>query len=585
MRKLIQGLGLMVLFLLISSCVNKDYDLDQVDGTVGFGSGGVTLPNDNSTAEIILDDLLNISNSDIVITNEQGDYLLSKGTDEVDPVKVTIDPIDLVSEVSEGLSLDIDVPQELTPFMGMTIDVTEYNIAADGRIAWFGYEFDAPEAVKDLEFVGLGINGEGCDFIFNLSLPMETICFEHVDLFFPDRLDMTWLNPIEGAVFDSSTNTLHLKDYVKPGDVQLRFKVTRIRVGHTSDDNYADFTNGHIAVKGTISADVKVASLKVPSESHVSLSSSIDFSKVSITSAHGIFDPDIDMLEVGTVEITSIPDFLLDEEVVVDLDNPQIWMTIHSTMPLGGKLKGKLTSDCYPQGIILDTPGRIVNIKGSTDASEVETRVLLCRYNPGIDTNEIQVIEDENLSKLVQKMENGMKLEFLVTEIKADQEQCTVLLGHEYHLTPAFQFAAPLAFGPQAAIVYSDVFKDWNGDINKLDLSKGTYVHVMATAVNKVPANLEVDVAPLGVDGQVLNELAVELIKNDAAGSNGSPVESPIEVKITDTTGNGLKKLDGISLHLKASSNEQLRGETLNKQSQTLVLKDIQVRLVGKIRI
>jgi hypothetical protein len=73
--------------------------------------------------------------------------------------------------------------------------------------------------------------------------------------------------------------------------------------------------------------------------------------------------------------------------------------------------------------------------------------------------------------------------------------------------------------------------------------------------------------------------LNVELIKKEVAGTKDGANESPIEAKISGD----VSRLDGIVLKLKANSNEQLRGVTLNKNSQTLLLKDVTAKLVGKI--
>ena len=117
-------------------------------------------------------------------------------------------------------------------------------------------------------------------------------------------------------------------------------------------------------IKGTIFADMKIAKIIIPTEEIGQVSGSISIEDMNIVRAHGVFDPEIKMEEIGVVTINETPAFLLHDEVILDLDNPQIWLRIHSTMPLGGTVKAVIRSDVYPEGITLDTPGRMIQIKG-----------------------------------------------------------------------------------------------------------------------------------------------------------------------------------------------------------------------------
>ena len=576
------GFQALLCSLVVMGCVNDNYKFDKIDVTLGFGGDQLTLPTNNSIAEIQLDDLLNIENSDIVDVAENGDYMFGKDPEAVAPVSVVIAPFKLVEATEYDNSFDIAVPAVLKPYAGLVQDVSRMGIEAGGRIATLSYDFEVPDAVQSLEYLGVGYGG--VKLSLDLWLPGIIRRFEYIELELPTLLEMTCLAPTDGATFDPATNKLRLSNYQNNGQLHLDFIVTRINIGFKDSDNHVELKDHHLYLTGTVKAAAKVAELQVPSEDTVHISGKIDFSGIDITSAYGIFDPDINMRDAGTVTITSIPDFLLDKEVVVDLDNPQIWLKVRSTMPLGGTIKGILRSDTYPQGIRLDNDNQDIHIKPSEDgATEVETRVLLCRYNPGVDTNEYQVIEDDNLSKLVNTLQEGMKLEFQIEEVRANQQPGLILLGYEYHLTPTYSFSAPLAFGPNATIVYHDTFKGWNSDINSIQLSKGAYVHLTATAVNKIPANLEASIVPIDVEGNQLADLQVEMIKNEVAGSQNESTESPIELKVTDNTGYGLKKLDGLNIKLKASSNTQLRGVTLNRSSQTLMLKNIKAEIVGRI--
>ena len=586
MKKIMTKHHLMALLAIAGSwaltgCTNDDYDLDQVDYTLGFGGAQLTLPGGNSTTDIPLEDLLKIGDSDLISTTETGDYVFGKQPEGVNPVDVTIAPITLTEDKSSGLSFSVNLPEALRLLAGVVVRPADYGVELkpEGNISLLNYEFDAPDAVKALESVGLGT--DGVDLTLNVSLPSAVRHIASVGIDLPDYLRMTCTNLPASGRFDESTNQLTLTD-IAGGDIRLNFRVTSIDVAPSAAadaKNYAVFANGKFSLMGFIQLSINIDELQVPSEPTLELSGSAGFTGISITSARGQFDPDINLTEAGTVTINSIPEFLTGSEIVADLDNPQIWLTLHSTMPLGGRIDALLSSDTYPQGIAL-TDNKAIIVKGSADGdTEQDTKVLICRYNPGVDASEYQVIEDENLPKLVTTLREGMQVRFGINQVKASQETATVRLGHQYHLTPEYRFTAPLAFGPEAVVVYTKTEAGWQDDINKASLVNGAYVYLTATAVNKIPANLKLEVTPLGTNGQPLSATKVEIVKGDVAGVKTGSMESTLEVKVSGD----ISQLDGIELKLKATSNEVLRGVTLNKQLQTLRLKDVSIEVAGKV--
>ena len=246
-------------------------------------------------------------------------------------------------------------------------------------------------------------------------------------------------------------------------------------------------------------------------------------------------------------------------------------------MPLGGTINAQLTSDTHTSPIVLDP----IPVAASPDGiTPYVTRIVICRQAPAGLTDYTPLIVS-NLSDLIKKLKEPMEIKFTVTSAKATQETATIKLGYTYRLAPEYKFECPLAFGDKAVIVYTDTETDWHKDIDKLQLANGAYVHATATAVNKIPADLELIINPLDVNGQELDAsiLHVDLIQKDVAGTKDAATESPVEVKISGD----ITRLDGVKLKLKAKSNNQLRGVTLNKTTQTLQLKDLTVKVVGKV--
>lgn len=579
--------------LLLLGCTNADYDFDKVDYTLGFGGGDITLPSNNSTKEILLDDLLDISTSDLITTEANGDYKLFKEPDNaIEPVEVNVERITIASHTESSLEYPAinlpeipDVVRELFPgsvplpfnydtgIPGIeSIDIPV--LEASGAISLLEYEFDADPAIKSLEYVEVGENGQGVNLTLDLTIPSPISKFGYVKIDLPDMLTMTC--PSKANYFDTNSNTLTLSN-CSPNEVKhLVFNVTRINVKTIDENNFVKLENGKFMLKTTVGLGIAISELKLPNEPALTISGVARFGDLVITEARGKFDPAINLDDVGTVNINSLPDFLTEEEVVADIDNPQIWLTLSSTMPLGGTINAQLTSDTHP------TPIKLSPIEVAASADGVNpalTRIVVCRHAP-TDLAGYTPMIVPNLSELIEKLKEPMEIKFTVSSAKADSETpVNIKLGHTYKLTPEYKFECPLAFGDKAVIVYSETENDWNKDIDKLNLSQGSYVHVTATAVNKIPADLVLEIKPLDKNGQELSSLHVELIKKEVAGTKDAAVESPIEAKISGD----VSSLDGVTLKLKAKSNEQLRGVTLNKNSQTLKLKDLSVKVIGKV--
>lgn len=570
--------------LLLLGCTDSDYDFDKVDYTLGFGGDEITLPGTSSTKEITLDDLLDITTSDIITTEANGDYKLFKEPDNaIAPINVNVDRITISANKSQGMSFDIDLPDIPASLQGQKI-VLPYNVLGQdpidipevgGEVSLLDYEFDAGSSIKSVEYVEIGENGQGVDLTLDLTIPDAINKLASLTINLPDMLTMTC--PSMEDKFDAKTNVLTLTNYPVNGSIHIVFNATRINVKTIDENNFVKLENGKFILKSNVSLTLKISEITVPNTNKLTVSGVTLFDDIIITEARGVFDPDIDLKDIGTVTINSLPSFLTDEEVVADIDNPQIWLTLSSTMPLGGTINAQLTSDTHPTPIVLDP----IQVASSADGvNPVLTRIVICRQAPDGLTGYAPMIVD-NLSDLIKKLKEPMEIQFAVTSAKANQTPATVKLGYTYNLAPEYKFECPLAFGDNAVIVYSDTENGWHEDIDKLQLAKGAYVHIIGTAVNKIPADLVLDIIPLDVNGQELNSstINVDLIKKDVPGAKDAPQEAPIELKISGD----ISRLDGVTLKLIATSNEQLRGVTLNKTTQTLLLKDVSAKLVGRI--
>ena len=569
--------------MLLLGCTNADYDFDKVDYTLGFGSGELVLPSNNSI-NITLDDILNLGNSDLISTTTSGDYVLSKKPEDVSPITVSVDPLVQTIDESGEQSFTIDLPAEIQALAGTLVNVKDklgHSLEGSGNISLISYKFDVDPVVKELKYVGIGYEN-GVDLKLNIQLP-SSVKEAKLTIQLPRNFDMTYTGT--AGTFNTANNTLTLdvNQNSNASNMQPTFKVKGINMQKYDEKNYAtyDANKNEVIMLSDIALNIEILQLQVPSTPSITLKGTPSFDPIVVTSARGVFDPAIDLDNIGTATINDIPNFLTDKEVVADIANPLIWLTLKSDLPLGGIIEAKISSSTYPQGIMIDGANAIeLKPKAPGATLGAETKVVLCRRAPE-NLNGYKPIEIEDLSKLIQKLQDGMKLSFTATKAKAKQEEATVELGKKYELTPSYNFNAAMSLGDKAVIVYSDKENDWNKDIDKLELSNNSTITLTAAVENQVPADLEINISPVDKNGQTLTALTVTPIKNKvAAGASAGE----IQYDITDASGKALKQLDGVDYRLKvtAPSDAAQKGKTLNKNHQ-IHIKEIKVQVKGKV--
>ena len=151
-----------------TACMDSNYDVSDLDKNVAFGSDeGLKLPSKNSTKEIELSDLLDIDDSDVISTDENGNYVFAKGAGEADvtPARPEIDRINVaqstppanydlaIDELNENLCVPASVPDAAIDAAINTIweERIPASITSKGRITLFNYHTDLPIEVVDLQ--------------------------------------------------------------------------------------------------------------------------------------------------------------------------------------------------------------------------------------------------------------------------------------------------------------------------------------------------------------------------------------------------------------------------------------------------
>ena len=574
--------SLLVGGFLVTGCTNSDYDFNEIDATMGFGGDGLELPA-SSTMDIPLKDVLDLEENGSVKLDDEGNYLFQltgSGSSEANP---KIEPIRL-----EGRSYNANIPISLSASAKATRSLTASSVIPEVKEKMFEYH-GVDKSVKSLTKANmkpvtmkLTLGFSGISSVISkikkatLTLPgylsLKRVVRDGNDMPIPTspRIDIADISTSRDMVLTITSNELLFSEQDAYGTLSIA------EDGKIDMDGYFGLKIDDFELTGT------------PSTANMSIAAKVEVENIELTSATGVFDPEVNFGTLGEVDITGVPDFLSDDNVVADLANPQILLTINNEMNVAATVKATVTATKSGQTTATVQLPEMYIEKNSVSPT---TQICICREKtPELTAQygEKNVYAVSNLSTLINKIPDHVSIGNV--EARADQSrEATVEFGKPYHITPSYEVYAPLAFGKDAVIEYSDQFDGWNDDIDDLELSENTYVRLTADAISKVPAALILEATPLGVGGaDISNLIEVNIKKGEVSASTDgeTAVTSPLEVEIREKVKGGLKQLDGLSYKVQGKATHNgttVEGITLNANKHTLKLNNIKVKLVGKI--
>ena len=572
--------SLLTLGFSVTGCTNDDYDFDQIDATMGFGSGELEIPA-SSTMNIPLSDILELEEGGSVKIAANGDYLFQLTGSDASSASPMISPIVLRgNSYSSTLTLNASSAAKGTRAAG-----THLSFVSPKELMFKYNGTDA--AVKDLK--SAEVAGE-IELKINLTLGGLSSAIATIDkatLTLPGYLEISQVTGNGNPMVNGSKITV--ENVSTSRNLQLTIKAKKL--DFENQDAYGKVVignNGSIKMDGYFDLGIEANVTRVPT-SALTIGANVNVNDITLKSATGIFDPEINISSLGDVSVTGVPDFLSEDGVRADLDNPQIILSIKNDMDAAAKVSAKVISTKNDQNLaIVQLPE--MNICKTTVAPV--TKICICRHKTAELTAQYgaaNVYEVSNLATLInQHIPDYVQITDVETKADPSQEM-TIEFGRYYKVVPSYEIYAPLAFAEDAVIEYADDFDGWNDDLDDLELSEGTYVRLTADAQNLVPATLIVEATPLGVGGTDISNLIEVNVKKGtvkASADGVTAVNSPLEIELREKVKGGLQKLDGLSYKVKGKASHDgttVTGINLNSEKHTLKLENINVKLVGKV--
>lgn len=573
--------SLLTLGFSVTGCTNNDYDFDQIDATMGFGSGELEIPA-SSTMSIPLSDILELEEGGSVKIAVNGDYLFQLTGSDASSASPMISPIVLSgNSYSNTLTLSTHSAAKGTRAAG-----THLSFVSPKKLM---FEYNGTDAaVKSLK--SAEVDGE---IVLNVNLALNGLSsaitkLDKVTLTLPGYLQISQVTR-NGKPIEHNGSKITVENVSTSSNLELTIKAKKL--DFANQDDYGEVAidnNGSIKMDGYFDLGIEANVTGVPI-SALSIGAKVNVNNITLKSATGIFDPEINISSLGDVTVTGVPDFLSEDGVRADLENPQIILTVHNDMDAAAKVSAKVISTKNGQNLAtVQLPE--MNISKTTVAPV--TKICICRHKTAeliAQYGAVNVYEVSNLATLInQHIPDHVQITGVEANADLSQEM-TIEFGRNYRIEPSYEIYAPLAFAEDAVIEYADDFDGWNDDIDDLELAKGTYLRLTADAQNLVPATLIVEATPLGLDGtDISNQIEVNVKKGTVKASvdGVTAATSPLEIELREKVKGGLQKLDGLSYKVKGKASHDgttVTGIILNSEKHTLKLENIKVKLVGKV--
>lgn len=554
--------GLMAVSM--ASCIDDKYDLDNLDKKSEFKLVDLTLP--VNVSEVKLDQIIKLDeNSSLKVVEmngkevyavvQSGDFEsqslqikdIQTSTPQIAPTYVEFDVVTVEGQHDFQLR---DVPPQPLTYTADNVD--------DYITGLTGIYMEKEPSVLTME-----VNLEGAtDIEYELS---------KLRILMPKGLKV---NPVAGYDYNPGSGVLTIdKVGVKNGKGAISLEITGMEL---TDE--ARFENQKLIYESSITFKEATLSVKsgstslVPRQVRFSINSTLTALHITSFSGDVHYDLTGEGLDIPSVSLGDLPDFLSQGNTTLRLANPQLYVGVES-------------NPVAEYGLNFSTGMRLTKIYGqsATGSYEPERRIETStdKYGagpydfvlsptdpksyPDQFAKNIEHIPFPGMSDVLDGagLPDRIEIELLKPEIPTHHvdhfklQEYSALKGH-------YEFLAPLAFKPEGTvIIYSDTFDDWGSeDLDKLTLNAIT---VDADALSTLPLDAKLHITPLADE---ISDLKVSDVILKA-----SPDTQHITLGVTGT----IRNFKGITIEAVVTP----ANEDVIAPDQTITLTNLKAKVSG----
>lgn len=579
-RKWMKGIMYCFLFFVtmgLASCVDDQYDLDKdVDMTVTVG-GDLTIPG-SSTEEITLKKIFDLEDDSNVQPDAEGNYVLSQqgetSVSEVNIEKVTVAGDEIETNGSDAYLTFAN--NAALPDMTVTDEVNEGNF----------FKIDS-EVSRDVVALKTAQVNMPISFRMHYQGNAGTLYLKKgFALTFPAYMSLATDDPRVEVADDGNMKSLVFKadtEIRKNSELVVTARVTAIDF-EKMDEGMGLVERGHLLIKDDIRAIgtsyIKTSEFGSANQINLTLMTGVDIDELEIFRAVAMVDPQINV-SVSPVKIQNLPDFLNDEEVSINLNDPRIFLNVTNPTPVDINLTAQLTP--VKDGTALSE--KSVKIGSETEAASqviipgnvTDYRICIHQIADEAGIEADRIVSVPGLNRLIEKIPDEIRMEPVnTTAVQAFKE---IDLGGNYQVETGYELKTPLQFNEGTEVIYSEEMNGWGSDMEDYDFKE---VVVSMKATNAIPLDLQLTADAIDVNGNILAGVTATVEGNIAAGTPGQKTNSELKIILKSSSTEALHRLDGLTYRVSAKTTKEVAGTILN-ENQTLKLDDIRIQIKGGI--
>lgn len=584
LHRVLHGVLAIGLTAAVTSCVDNDYDLSKdIDLNVSVG-GDLGLPSSN-TENYSLEQILDLSPTSSIQPNGEeygladGDYVLvQNGNRTSSSVEIPRQEISNLQGTPASVTVPFVKPSNIDR---LTVDIDGFST----RIALSDNSID--KAVESITSASTQVR-------IRIALTMNSqdvsgsVAFEPgFTVEFPAACT---LQAADQSLAEYCTVSGNKITFTKERKVNMnstltlpilitKIDMTRLPQGQGLYAPGKFKFDQEITYKGAVTVDASGMAAGQASSLQFLVTPTIE--SAQLTAVTGKINPDIHV-NASSFAINDIPDFLREPGNNLDVENPQIYLTVTNTSECGLNVNASLTA--------VDENGKTTEVwlgsEHATDPIIVKpysampggvTRICISRTGRG-DGNADVYVAVPDLSSLIATIPQSITMDNIGVKVSQDRD-VTFELGR-YDFDVDYKVVVPLAFGPDLEFTYTTDEAGWDEDLEKYNFKT-----VVATiqVENTAPLDMVPEVKALDRQGNVINDVTASVEGTVLAGTLAAPQSSKLVVTLTSNAAN-IGNLDGVRFVFRARSGSQAVGVPLNK-NQSLRFTDIRLKLKGGVSV
>lgn len=555
------GIGILGLAGL-NSCLKVDetYDLEKdFDMTITVG-GDLSVPG-SSTEKILLGDLLDLEEDGIIKVNEGEYHLVQNG--EKTSTQVNVPGVNIaMTDGFTGKTINQTIP---TGNAGTTVEI-QFNQKIDVKIEEYGITSD----IKSLSAAETSCNETYIVFSATSTVAKAKLP-KGYEIIFPEYVtvkseDSNWKENNNKLILQN-INGLEIRTNTKVKFQIIKIDFTKNGASFVENDNEKD--NNAIKMTGNISLNGNIQAIKTSNQSgNITMTVNVESNNMSIVSVTGKVDPAVD-INVDPITLEDIPEFLSDNNVILDLTDPQIFVTLTNPSPVAVDINGKLTSKKEGQN------DKSVEIPKFEVPGNVENYVVCINQIKDGTEEGINYVKVNELSSIIENIPEKIEMD---VDANAVQKDITINLAEDYTIETDYKIDTPLSFGPKTNITYTENIDGWDADLEDAEFKE---VEISMTVINEIPLGIRLNAEAIDVNGNTLDN--VKLIMDETTvtpGNIGNPSNKDLSFSIVSE--GSIKGLDGIKISIVGFVDGNAGNASLN-ENQTMQFTDIKLTLKGGI--